>query len=172
MHQPSRARNIFKWFGVGLSLSLLAAWIVSLWTIVVYGQYGEAEFRLMGGEFVVEVYVPKFQFGAGYWRVFDATPKDAGFLGFGLCLPYFGTRYSPGNSLIYQSFTSYEARVPLWLMLAAISLLTWIAWHRDHRRISSPLDHPLCASCGYDLTGNFSGVCSECGSTMPRTGRV
>lgn len=25
--------------------------------------------------------------------------------------------------------------------------------------------HPICASCGYDLTGNMSGVCPECGAS-------
>jgi hypothetical protein len=35
---------------------------------------------------------------------------------------------------------------------------TW-AWVRKPRR---PRGH--CRSCGYDLTGNVSGVCPECGS--------
>jgi hypothetical protein len=26
-----------------------------------------------------------------------------------------------------------------------------------------------CMKCGYDLTGNLSGVCSECGTLIPRT---
>ncbi len=28
-------------------------------------------------------------------------------------------------------------------------------------------DGTLCSSCGYDLTGNTSGVCSECGARIP-----
>lgn len=28
-----------------------------------------------------------------------------------------------------------------------------------------------CPSCGYDLTGNVSGVCPECGDVVPAAGR-
>jgi len=42
----------------------------------------------------------------------------------------------------------------------------WRRWHdwklRQWRR-----QHGLCQSCGYDLTGNVSGVCPECGATAP-----
>lgn len=37
----------------------------------------------------------------------------------------------------------------------------WYDW-RDRRRI--PPGH--CRKCGYDLTGNVTGVCSECGKQM------
>ena len=50
-------------------------------------------------------------------------------------------------------------RVPLWLPLAAFSIPTFILWRRVRRVI--PPGH--CPRCGYDLTGNTSGVCSECG---------
>jgi hypothetical protein len=33
------------------------------------------------------------------------------------------------------------------------------AWTRPYRRRR----RGLCVSCGYDLTGNVSGICSECG---------
>ena len=36
-----------------------------------------------------------------------------------------------------------------------------IVWYRDRRR---PPGH--CQSCGYDLTGNESGVCPECGTKI------
>lgn len=31
-------------------------------------------------------------------------------------------------------------------------------------------EHPHCKRCGYDLTGNVSGVCSECGAAVPGSG--
>ena len=49
--------------------------------------------------------------------------------------------------------------VPLWLILAAVSAPTAFLWYRDRRQ---PKGH--CPSCGYDLTGNVSGVCPECGT--------
>jgi hypothetical protein len=35
-------------------------------------------------------------------------------------------------------------------------------------RDKKPSDQPICGQCGYDLTGNVSGVCPECGWKLPR----
>ena len=55
--------------------------------------------------------------------------------------------------------------VPLWMIFAALLGPTAFLWHRD-RRI--PPGH--CDTCGYDLTGNVSGRCPECGT--PVTGKT
>ncbi len=47
--------------------------------------------------------------------------------------------------------------------LVIFGLLTW--WC-ERRRI--PPGH--CRKCGYDLTGNVSGVCPECGERIPADG--
>ena len=45
----------------------------------------------------------------------------------------------------------------------------WIAfWILSHRMKANSLEQNLCAVCGYNLTGNTSGVCPECGRTMRR----
>lgn len=49
-------------------------------------------------------------------------------------------------------------RVPFWLVLAVCLLPTIWLWRRD-RRIE-----PGYCGCGYNLTGNVSGVCPECGT--------
>ena len=49
--------------------------------------------------------------------------------------------------------------LPLWLLLLLTAIPTAWLWHRDRRRIRPG----CCLRCGYDLTGNTSGVCSECG---------
>ena len=48
--------------------------------------------------------------------------------------------------------------LPLWIPLLVIGSATILLWRRDRR---FPPGH--CRECGYDLTGNTSGVCSECG---------
>ena len=47
--------------------------------------------------------------------------------------------------------------VPLWIPFLLIAIPTVIAWRRDRR------PKPGHCRCGYDLTGNVSGVCPECG---------
>lgn len=48
--------------------------------------------------------------------------------------------------------------VPLWVPLLFAALPTAYAWWRCRR---FPPGH--CQKCGYDLTGNTTGVCPECG---------
>ena len=52
-------------------------------------------------------------------------------------------------------------KIPIWLALVVIALPTAILWYRDRR---PPKGH--CQSCGYDLTGNVSGICPECGASI------
>ena len=49
--------------------------------------------------------------------------------------------------------------LPLWLLLLVIGLPTCLLWWRNRRRFP----HGHCRNCGYDLTGNVSGRCPECG---------
>ena len=63
----------------------------------------------------------------------------------------------------YQSFGTagiqlHTVQIPLWMPLLAIAIPTAWLWRRDRRY---PPAH--CRKCGYDLTGNVTGVCSECG---------
>lgn len=61
--------------------------------------------------------------------------------------------------------TYWYVTVPLWLLVCVASLSCFGFRHLNRRR--PPLG--ACA-CGYDLTGNTSGVCPECGS--PKAARV
>ena len=46
---------------------------------------------------------------------------------------------------------------PMWMFLLAALIPTYLAW----RKLRRPLPGH-CQQCGYDLTGNVTGVCSEC----------
>ena len=64
--------------------------------------------------------------------------------------------YQPGTPSRASCFI-----IPLWLPLAAIGATTYYAWRRGRRH---PPGH--CAQCGYNLTGNTSGTCPECGRAV------
>jgi hypothetical protein len=54
-------------------------------------------------------------------------------------------------------FLPYWCVVVLTMPLPAI----WLIQKRRHTRF---LNRSICRSCGYNLTGNTSGVCPECGA--------
>jgi hypothetical protein len=47
----------------------------------------------------------------------------------------------------------------LWQISYARQLWRWMRWHESAQRCW----RGQCPGCGYDLTGNVSGVCPECG---------
>ena len=52
-------------------------------------------------------------------------------------------------------------------VLAALSVPTWFTRRAIRRELRVQLTQrgiPICIPCGYDLTGNVSGVCPECGT--------
>jgi hypothetical protein len=67
--------------------------------------------------------------------------------------------YADGPRLIWNSYLyRVTVHVPLWPFFLLTFIPTAFLWHRDRR---SPPGR--CRRCGYDLTGNESGVCPECG---------
>ena len=50
-------------------------------------------------------------------------------------------------------------QIPAWLLVVAVGIPTGILWWRDRRPKAG-----FCKTCKYDLTGNVSGTCPECGT--------
>ena len=50
--------------------------------------------------------------------------------------------------------------LPFWFLLLVAGIPTFLAWRRDRAKPGH------CRSCDYDLTGNVSGVCPECGAEI------
>ncbi len=67
---------------------------------------------------------------------------------------YWMPDYSRGSWLMLSATI-----IPLWIPFLIVAIPTLLLWRRDRR---PPANH--CQSCGYNLTGNVSGVCPECGT--------
>ena len=65
--------------------------------------------------------------------------------------------------LVLPLATKDVYRLPLWIPLLVSSIPLFIIWRRSRR---PPKDH--CRKCYYNLTGNTSGICPECGTPITR----
>ncbi|MFH1746134.1 MAG: hypothetical protein ABIG44_03715 [Planctomycetota bacterium] len=178
MRRRSRTRRMLKWTGTAASVFLLCLYLLSLVRSVVYWNM---YFDIMLDCGVV--YIEQFEYtGDAEWisRWQDRRRPILGFhhaaptafvyivaartlpVRFGLRLPQFtriahpASRGRPVNSRV----TTVTA--PLWLGLAPMGAVTALLWWLDRRNI--PPGH--CRKCGYNLTGNVSGVCPECGEAI------
>jgi len=75
----------------------------------------------------------------------------------GLTLDYFKVRS-------WQVGQQEGVFLPSWPAVAVV-LVVWAALVRRHWR--APTAPGACATCGYNLTGNVSGRCPECGTPVP-----
>ena len=76
------------------------------------------------------------------------------------------------RSLVHFAFGpeagAHDFVVPQWIVPAVFGALPAAriaGWSRRRRAVGN-----ACRSCGYDLTGNVSGVCPECGSGVRASG--
>jgi len=59
-------------------------------------------------------------------------------------------------------------RVPLWQIAAALAAYPIFVMARRDETRRRRRSRGQCVACGYDLTGNLSGVCPECGTEAKR----
>ncbi len=133
-----RKRWLFKWFGVGACSILGVAWILNVFRNAYWAgnrwAFGCGNGLLGGGRFSYDdAYRPV---GWHVWRSDD--------------------HFSWWPELFHDSRLTF-VHMPIWMLLTATTLGTIWLWRSDGRIKTG------CAKCGYDLTGNVSGVCPECG---------
>jgi len=153
MHPPSRTRRVLKWTGVGLSLLILAAWVVSLqWN----WWHASARFVITAQKgLILAQWSDQFDPYIVHDLRYMASTRNSSL---GFLQPAVEYRRWAG-----AHYSSYLV-LPFWLVLVVAGAPTVWLWDRDRRRI--PPGH--CQRCGYDLTGNTSGKCSECGMAKPK----
>jgi len=147
MPPPSRTRRILKWTGFGLSLLSLLIWVASfLW----FGRVrvgGRIALAILWGRLACEVYpsgrLPPFVSSIGILPYTDLGIRNRGW------------PWTAGPTPPLQTVD-----IPLSFVLIVTAIPTAWLFHRDRRRIRPG----CCLRCGYDLTGNPSVVCTECGA--------
>ena len=153
MRRAGRIRRVLKWGGVVISSVVTVAWAVSL-----YCGFGHSKnditIAAVNGHVVCVCVAAIGKSTDGGWFV-DRSPASSGSFTW---LPGVERRaLAVGVIVVYH--------LPLWMPLLLIAVPTTILFWRDRRRIPPG----CCRVCGYDLTGNTSGVCPECGAGINRS---
>ena len=65
-----------------------------------------------------------------------------------------------------QPHTVYVVDCPTWVPVVVLAVYPTLAFIRAPLRRWRRRRRGLCIKCGYDLTGNESGVCPECGEAV------
>ena len=138
-----RIGRILKWTGVVLCVLLTVSIVLSRWGSAGIALSDNHACAIRNGAVVVQ----KPLYGA-LWIAYERTRKP------GKLNWWFLSHQSPSTFFV----------TPLWIPLALIAVPTIWLWRRDRR---FPDGH--CLRCGYNLTGNVSGKCSECGNIVEPT---
>ncbi len=139
----SRTRWVLKWAGVVVSATSASAFMESTLRFHQWGSSaGIVGVYVRQGCFFLEV-LPKSTTGANRTAPGFLSGENAG--------PMF---LSPAIALSPGFYLS----IPLWMPFLLIASMTAWLW-----RLDRPPPPPGHCPCGYDLTGNESGVCPECG---------
>jgi len=131
---------VLKWVGTLLCALFLAAFLISARWQVFYRTSGLPQHIVglkLGRLYYMQVKSSRFR------PAWHTIPRE----GYLQWKPEWHWSGGPGH--IY---------IPLWIPFVLVGLPTGLLWWRDLR---VPPGH--CPNCGYDLTGNVSGVCPECG---------
>lgn len=162
--------RVVKWVGVGLSLLIFVAWALSLclrFEHVSVGKQVGPTTGVWGGRPTTTLYEvynwSTYWLGAGY-----AGYADTSHLSQPRPLPR-GWSVGRPHSLFWKPQIRWRQSIagggyrhillPLWIPFLLIAIPTGLLWYLDRRRILP--GH--CQKCGYNLTGNVSGICPECG---------
>ena len=162
MRPPARTNRILKWTGAGLSALTLGMWMLSQWCEVRYratthslvwmdrGMIGVVDANVDLGLALIP---SDFKRTGIAWHT--ATLADLG-----LVFPWqpYETQY---NGLTVKTIIVSSPRIALWFPILLIAIPTAWLWHRDRRTHRFRTGH--CTICDYNLMGNTTGICPECG---------
>lgn len=162
MSRHPRIRRISKWTGLVVFVLIVVAWGLSLRWFVRHEQNGLAAGCAHGTVTVVT----GSWVGDGGTKVARLTPQTIQTV-FDAILATYHANSGFHWPRVTKAGVSHGVPptflfIPLWLPLVVVAIPTSILFYRDHKRI--PPGH--CQECGYNLTGNESGICPECGTEI------
>ena len=147
MAKRNRIRRVLKWAGLVACLAIVGLFALSIRYALTWA-WVERDYVFMAGIVaIITAKNPSKQIG---YSVREMTP-------FGGHV-YTRLRYMRWWPSMQSQGSIRRIDVPLWIPFILLAIPTYMLWRRDRRKPEG-----CCQNCGYDLTGNESGVCPECG---------
>jgi hypothetical protein len=146
VRRRSRTRRVVEWAGIICLSTVITLWVVSILGTVSLATATGSGVHIKEG--VIEAYWSSP--GHSFWTAPIGSTR------WGFEWPRWNRH--TGGTVVY---------LPLWLpLLALLSVLT-IPRFLDRRTVPGH-----CQQCGYNLTGNVSGQCPECGAPLRSKGEA
>jgi len=164
MSRRSRTRRVLKWVATVLCAAIAGTAVWSHWNAVIRSPNDLEKVQLYAGVvealWIVDSELQRLD-PASVQAIgpFPRTPPRIRHHSFSKPLPFEWRFPSFQRAGDFQRYLI----MPLWLPFAVFAGPTLILWFLDRRR-RFPRGH--CQKCGYDLTGNVSGRCPECGTPV------
>ena len=165
-----RVRRVFKWVVTALSAFLLVVWIVIANLQLAY-LWRTGQITLANGCFFLHQGTQTINSSSAWVGPMGPDPMVPSRARWGLVLPSWDRTLwisrQAGSASVSRG-VNLDVRVPIWLPLVlsvSPALVLWL-W-RDRRPGVG-----WCQECGYNLAGNTSGRCPECGIRVGRAGRA
>ena len=156
-------RCVGKWTGSVTAAVCIAAWSFSGWKTLGWSWGTNTEMTTVGidrGVLVLfRMHHPNFPFGSPPWpgQLTSASTSLSG-----EAAPSWHCRFNLERRLGPAGGMNTSLVVPVWAPLFAVTVPTVVLWYLERRRAPGS-----CRRCGYNLTGNTSGICPECGASTP-----
>ena len=151
MNRRSRIRFVAKWTGFATLVGLACVWCSSAFALLSY-RSNDYDVIVCGGTISFSRRAVPFSHLRG--------PSKKRFM---LTKGRYPLDWTPRIEREYldcfRSIKSNIVYIPLWIPFLAVAIPTTFLFWRDRRHRFG-----CCQHCGYNLTGNTSGNCPECGT--------
>jgi len=152
IRRDSRAHRILKWVGLVVCVVIAVTWAVSLFWV-----FGRNNATIVGtapnGRALIDL--DGFGFYRGLFFVFLKGDYGWGTLQTGWIAVRFPLKVSWWFAHVDKGYS-----LPLWIPFVIVAIPTLILWRWTR------FEPGHCQTCGYNLTGNTSGICPECGTKI------
>ncbi len=151
----------FLWMDAGGGLRRAGSWLLFLAVL------GFCRLRKVPGRWTKRRARLSIGLAAGVMHALVAWQLARGLFAFViLTLRYFAWMKGIQTSPISADVYGYARIVISGLAMGAAAFIFWVLWRRHNRYATEADNAPRCEECGYNLTGNTSGLCPECGHAI------